>query len=768
MTVTTPLGPHEPHRTRRNWTPPSFIDPSLAGTAKIDPPGPFVCGDYASITLTYTAGRFGIDDTGAIRICFRFATDQGAPQFTDPSAPNYVSVEASNAAVLDIRYDFKLNTRPWDRTIVIRVVQGFMREGDRIVVRFGDQRAGSPGIRMQTFVDPFYEFQVLVDPIATGSFVALAEQPVCAIIAGPPARWHAVAPTLRHTGEAFALSIRADDRWGNPTAPGPVVLRLSRDAPVTGVPEKIVFPHGATALRVEGLSLAEPGIAEIVIADEAGEELARSNPVTAAVNGAISCWADLHAQSGETIGSGSVVDYCVFARDAAFLDAVGHQGNDFQITPEFWAELNETLERFNEPGRFLTVQGYEWSGNTALGGDRNVFFLEKDRAIRRSSHALVPDRSDEATDCHDARALFEALTRDREDAVCWAHCGGRYADIGYAHDIALERSVEVHSSWGTFEWLLEDAFRLGYRVGVVANSDGHKGRPGAEQPGASQFGALGGLTCFLVTDLSRAALFHAMRARRHYATTGVRLQLSVEAELGGNASVFLDDPSLPGAKGVPSTKALMGDIVTTSAAEVALAIELAASSAIVSIEIRNGLDTVETIRPGDGRSNGTRFFASWSGAEYRGRFRQTVWDGELTIESNDIASIRPVNFFNPDKQPRLTDTRSVTWTSITTGNFAGLELELKQPNRGSYRIRTSHGALEGDFADIGTEPRVLDCGKLARKLSIARLPDQHDSDRRARLQRSIALKRGDNPLYVAITFEDGHQAWSSPIYLVRQ
>ena len=33
----------------------------------------------------------------------------------------------------------------------------------------------------------------------------------------------------------------------------------------------------------------------------------------------------------------------------------------------------------------------------------------------------------------------------------------RYADIAMAHDGRFERSVEVHSSWGTFEWLLHDA-----------------------------------------------------------------------------------------------------------------------------------------------------------------------------------------------------------------------------------------------------------------------------------------------------------------------
>ncbi len=758
---------HRPTRPRENWLPPAFIDPQLAGSVSIDPPGPFVAGSHARLTLTYTAGRFGIDDTGAIRVCFRFATDGGPPQFDKPARPNFVSVEASNGATLDVRYDYKLNTRPWDRTIVVRVARGYMREGDTITLRFGDARGGSPGFRLQTFVDPFHQFLVLADPIATGSFVPVAAQPTFAIVAGAPVAWHAVLPTLRRVGETFDLGLRADDRWGNPSGPGERVLRLSADGPFVGLPETVAFPAGQSALRVAGLALGAPGTASIVVCDETGRQLVRSNPVTAApAEGPISCWGDLHAQSGETIGSGSIADYCAFARDQSFLDAIAHQGNDFQITAEFWEELNAVLKSFYQPGRFVTVPGYEWSGNTALGGDRNVFFRTEGRPIRRSSHALTPDLSDEASDCHDARALFAALAADKEDAVCWAHCGGRYADIGYAHDVALERSVEVHSSWGTFEWLLNDAFALGYRVGVVANSDGHKGRPGAEMPGASQFGAIGGLTCFLVGDLTRDALFGAMRARHHYGTTGCRLHLAVQAALPPGALVFTDDPGLPGSQGRPSRVAVMGDIVTGVSGEVALSVEVAAATPIHAIEIRRGAEVVETIRPAEGLPTGRRYLAVWQGAEYRGRFRQTAWDGSLRVEGNAIEAVAPVNFFNPDEQPRLADPHTVSWRSITTGNFAGVAFTLAERNWGRARVETANGTLDCVLADLGDAPLALDCGKIERKLSIARMPDANPH-RSIALTRSIALRPGsDNPIYVAVTLEDGHRAWSSPIYLI--
>ena len=78
--------------------------------------------------------------------------------------------------------------------------------------------------------------------------------------------------------------------------------------------------------------------------------------------------------------------------------------------------------------------------------------------------------------------------------------------------------IEIYSDWGRFEWLLEDALSRGYKVGFVANSDGHKGRPGASHPGASTFGAYGGLTCVLAEVLTRDAIFEAIRQRRCYET----------------------------------------------------------------------------------------------------------------------------------------------------------------------------------------------------------------------------------------------------------
>lgn len=763
--------PPPPQRPAPNWHPgPWPVPRELAGHARLTSTGPVIAGSWQSFEIVYTAGRFGIDDSGSLKLCFRFATDQSRLQLDNPGAAGYTTVEASNGAVLETRYDYKQNTRPYDKTLHIKVSRGFLREGDTITIRLGDRRAGGPGLRVQTFSEAFFEFRVLADPIACYQFVPVAEQPWVAIEPGPRATWSAVLPSLAGPGEAVTLRVRSEDEWGNPTGLGDAELRLVSNLPLDGLPPSLSLRDGRIVGRLEGLRPREPGEVIVDLRSSDGALLARTNPMrvlTASPERRL-YWADFHAQSGETVGTNSATDYFRFARDLAFLDAVGHQGNDFQITPEFWRGLNDLYDGFDAPGRFVTMPGYEWSGNTALGGDRNVFFRQTGRPIRRSSHALVPDHSDIGTDCHTAGELFAALRREGEDAITFAHVGGRYADLGVAHDPAIETAVEVHSSWGTFEWIANDAFDLGCRVGIVANSDGHKGRPGAESPGASLFGALGGLTALLMPELSREAVFSALRARRHYATTGARLLLDVEARFeGGEAIRFQADPALGRTGFGPATTASMGEILhAPPGVTLRLSAGVSASAPIERLEIRNGRDILHVLRPYTEAELGRRIRVVWSGAEYRGRFRLTSWDGRAVLDGNAFERAGPVNFFNRDRVLRREDDRTLSWSSITTGNFAGFDATLRHGSDGTLRLETTQGNVEVPVAEIGHEPLRFEFGGLERRLQIYRLPDVNPH-LAWRMEVPVAVGAGrDNPLYVSVVTEDGHQAWSSPIYLI--
>lgn len=742
------------------------------GTATITPDGNFEAGSYASFTLTYTAGLYGIDDSGSLRVCFRFASDQSSPQFDDPKGANYTTVEASNGAVLQTRWDPKANVRPWDRTLWIKVVKGYLTEGETITIRFGVTEQGGPGMRLQTFCEDTFEFRVLADPIATFNFQPLPDQPMISIVPGKPERYIAVLPTRRRVDQEFALKMKGEDKWGNPSNQCDTTLTIEADGDINGLPDSVTFTPGDFKMEIPGLTVSKPGRVSIRLKDGDGNVVAESNPLVIENTDLIHYWGDMHGQTEETIGTGSADQYFTFARELAFVDACAHQGNDFQITDEFWAELNRLTAEHDRPGEYVALPGYEWSGNTSLGGDRNIYFPTDDRIIRRSSHALIEGGDTDGTDALTCGALFEALEKNEEwDVVMYAHCGGRYADISVAHDGRFEKSVEVHSSWGSFEWLLHDAFKLGYRVGVVTNSDGHKGRPGASFPGAGKFGAIGGLTCFLMDKLDRETLLDCQRQRRHYGSTGGpngRMIIDMLGNFSEAGKLYHDDPALfDTAKGKSATEALMGDIVHLPSGEMELNVSVETTSPIERVDIFNGVDLIETVRPYGEDDLGERIRVHWEGAEYRGRFREVIWDGSAEVSGNTVVSSAPLNFLNRDKTLHR-DGNTLSWNALTTGNFGGFDITLKDGQNGTLKLDTPLVKFEKAISEIGLEDTIFDeSGDLPRFVKVFRLPTENNH-RSLTFTRRISLKdAGDNPIYIRLTQEDGTRAWTSPIYVYR-
>lgn len=741
---------------------------SQLGTAVLTTAEPLVAGHLAELTLVFTAGRFGVDDTGSIRLCTRQVSDLATPQFTDPAGLNYTTAEASNGAVLALAFDGKLGMRPFSRCLTVSVVRGFLRPGETITVRLGDRRRGSPGLRMQTYCESAFRVVVLADVFATCNWAQLPDQPTLPILPGEAATYRAVLPTLRRPGQEFALGLRADDAWGNPTDRIGGGFRLRANRPVAGLPERFDWPAGARSHRIEGLSADTGDDLTVEWLDEGGAVLAASAPMRVAEAALLPFWADMHGQSGETVGTGTARELVEYARDRAFVDAMCHQGNDFQITAAFWRELNALTAESTVPGRFAFFPGWEWSGNTGLGGDRNVIWRREDGTLHRSCHALVEDLSDADTDRFEVASLHATLRESGRDVLCLPHVGGRYADLRVAHDRALERAVEVHSDWGTFDWLLEDAFAVGARVGIFAGSDGHKGRQGASHPGASQFGSYGGLVCLLAAELTREALWDALLRRHHYAVTNAaRLHLETRVALAAPALRHRDDPALGGAAEGPASVAMMGDILTGVAdGGVTLEAEIAGPSPVERVEIRNRTRLLAVHRPYAAAELGRRVRVVWEGSEYRGRGRETLWEGTLRLDGNAWDGVAAINRFNVER-PFVVGPDSLRFAHVTTGGFGGVEALLHDPTAGTLHVETNRVREAIPIAEIGLEDRAYECGGLGRRLRVYRLPDANPH-RRVRIALPVTLRDDeDNALFLRATMEDGSVAWSSPIYLIR-
>ena len=715
------------------------VDDTRLGTVSLEPDGPVLAGSVGQWTLAYTVGSYGIDDGGTIKVAQRFASDWERPQFDRPTDSGYTTVRTSGAASLAVRYDLKGHIRPWTNCMVIDVYDGSLDPGDTVTITLGDRSAGSPGIRAQTFQESGHEFRVLVDPTNANVVRRLPTSPMFAVLADEPVELVCIVPTQAAAGETIEVFVKGQDRWGNPTvAPPGVQLRWEGDAPAT--------------LDGTSLTVHEPG-SGYVLATAPGGLAGASNPITALAERPAfrRFWGDLHAQSDATVGTGSEEEYFTFGRDAARLDFLSHQGNDFQVTDDDWRRLNDTVRRFHADGRFVAFPGYEWSGNTPTGGDRNVIYLEEGLPIFRSSHWQVRDvPEDELSPASPVSVLFERLrARCEGKALVAAHVGGRQADVVRYFDPEIGPLLEVASCWGVFEWLLTDALGQGHIVGVVCNSDGHKGRPGAEGPGLGEFGIAGGLTCVLATDLTRRSVFDALASRRCYGTTGPRMDVSFEID-----------------------GQLMGSIARADGPAAATA-TVRGQGPVESLTLYRGAQAqvVRQARPAafDSAADSTRVRVHWGGARIRARGRRVCWNGSIRTEGVQIVAAAPFAFDAPTDGITDVTAQTVSFRSQTTGDVDGIDLTLAAPRPGKLVFDSDTGRCECDLDELDRAGgrQVSDFGGIGMHVSFERYPEQVEETDLSLACEVPAPTEDREAYWVKVVQVDGHMAWTSPIYLTR-
>src|SRR5262245_51833171 len=685
---------------------PINTDPRYIGRAWMTPDGPVIAGQLGTWTISYEVGAYGYDERARIKIASRFASDWGRPQFSDPRGRDYCTVRLESrcdTAVASLSFEPRGQVRPWFKCLVVSIADGSLAPGDRVHVTLGDTSGGSPGSRAQTFRERGCEWRLFVDPFGTELYSVLAASPTFDVVGGDVHRLVAVAPTTVRPGEAFEALVKAEDLWGNPCErfQGEIALGAT-GAGLGGLPGSVRFRRGELCVaRLAGLRLSGAGQETRLRAGGAGLS-AESNVIRALGDGeAKTFWGDLHGQTRATVGTGTIEEYFDFGKHVALLDMMCHQANDFQVTEEEWQRLRREIDRVHEDGRCVIFVGYEWSGMTPGGGDRNVMYKGDVAALHRSSHAEVDDMADAATDCFPVTDLFQQF-RGRDDVLLIPHIGGRYADIVGFHDPALEPVVEIYSDWGRFEWLAEDALRAGYKVGVVANSDGPKGRPGASHPGASQFGAYGGLTCVLSEALTRDAVFAALKARRCYAVTAAQ-RIHIDLAVNG----------LPmGAEGEAS-----GAVRIVSRA--------VGTGPIERIDVFRGLDVLHSVSPYTPASfdGSRRYRIAWAGSRVRGRDRLTTWDGYLELSTGRIVAAEPFAMENPEKGISVRTERRIDWISNTTGDDDGVDLTLEAPPEAVLHFRTPPISLDVPLCNLADgATRFFPAGGVDLRAFMRRLP----------------------------------------------
>ncbi|NLS91231.1 MAG: DUF3604 domain-containing protein [Planctomycetaceae bacterium] len=557
------------------------------GSMGLEGPGSVEVLSHQTFTLQYTAGRAGIRPGGGLRIGLRHLSNWSAPQRADPKAEGYMTIEAPEGqpvrATVDFRNKYFAEYFAWHNMIEVVLPDRGMKPGETLRMTLGDTSGGSPGMRVQPFDETCFVFKTFVDALGEGKYLPLGDSPAIEIVAAEPVRLSVVMPSDAVIGQPTWCLVRAEDRYGNP-AP-----RYRGSIGLTSTDPKSVLPKGheftgddGGVYRFEPLVMGSGGVQTVSVSD--GQWSAVSNPVRAGKEKPeeLLLWGDLHGHTLFSDGRGTVEEYYDFAENVAGLDFCAVSDHAFELVDAMWEHTKKVTNRANRPGRFVTFQAYEWSGNTPLGGDHNCYFLDDDPPLHRSTNYYCPDNlqmgHDPAPKLERVSDVLAALSKHLTDknVICIPHFGGRKGNPEY-HDPKVQRLIEIFSEHRRSEDWATTFLARGYRLGIMASSDGHFGNPGHGylRPTYDWEQQEIGMAAVAVRakEHTRESIFRALYDRHVYATSGDRIVLDFTAN------------------GQPMGSELQG----TSAP--LLEVEAVGTAAIARIEIKKNSAVVHTIEP---------------------------------------------------------------------------------------------------------------------------------------------------------------------------
>lgn len=515
------------------------------GYAVLDGPARVEVLTHQTWTLAYTAGKAGIQPGGGIRVTMRHIHCWSPPQTKDPTAEGYLTVKTPDGVAAQVAAQPKPDPPftqyfPWQNMVQVKIPEKELAPGETIQITYGDHSGGSPGMRVQPFDESRFVFKCFVDARGDGDYLPLAEHPSIEIVAAEPYRLNVIMPSDALVGRPTWCVVRAEDRYGNPSSRYRGTIRWQATDPSAELPPAYTFTDADRgAHRFEDLTLTTAGDHTVQVSD--GKFQATGNPVRAAREQPkrLLLWGDIHGHTLYSDGRGTVEEYYDFARRVAGLDFCSVTDHAFEILDDMWAHSKAVTNRLYEPGHFVTFQAFEWSGKTDVGGDHNVYFLENDPPIYRSTSYY--DRRNfqmyhgpTAKEPHitDVFAKLAEQLRDR-DVFTIPHYGGRRGNPKW-HDPRVQRMVEIFSEHRRSEDWASTFLKQGYRMGIMASTDGHFGNPGygylkpTYDWGTQEIGMAA--VAVYAAERTRESVFRALYDRRVYATSGDRIILDVQAD----------------------------------------------------------------------------------------------------------------------------------------------------------------------------------------------------------------------------------------------
>ena len=547
--------------------------------------------------LVFEVGEPGIADGGSLFVLPDPFWYWSEAQTGDPAAPGYTTAVLREPAGVDGKPARLVAT---ELPGAFRIAGRALAAGEKIAIVYG---AGPAGATVDRYAERGAEIRIGLDADGDGRRAWLPESVVVDITAREGALLIAFAPAEVAPGERFELNLALVDAVGNrarwPAAALDASGRSRAEFSIESLPAATLVPSAGLGVQTSVAPADSPHHAALVVPGIPAAPAASgapAAPIAAAIEGVLRLrvrgrgplaafeaelppivvrrapthlvWADLHGHTRYSDGSGAPDDYFRYARDVARLEVIALTDHDhwglspLDENPARQAEIVALAKTYHEPGRFVTLPGYEWT--SWLHGHRHVLAFD-DELPMFSALDPASDRPDE---------LWAAL-RGRPVLTFAHHSAGApiATDWNFAPDPELEPVTEIVSVHGSSEAadapapideaiegnFVRDVLLHGARLGFIGSGDSHDGHPGLAEISAGQ----GGLAGIFTAGLDRAHLLSALKRRHTFATNGIRPWLEVSID------------------GV----AMGGTLVTTASPDPLLRIRYEATAPIESVEL---------------------------------------------------------------------------------------------------------------------------------------------------------------------------------------
>ena len=165
-----------------------------------------------------------------IGVAHRWPSDWGIAQASDPAGADYLEAKTSNGA--SVRWwNARLHSwHPFDHIVFAELPEG-LAANESVALHYGGSHHGSPGFRVQTFIEEASPFSLRLQAGEDGPWVEFARHTV-EVVGAEPARLVVSAPSRVRAGAPFEAHVRIEDKWGNPArVDAPFEVELVDDEP---------------------------------------------------------------------------------------------------------------------------------------------------------------------------------------------------------------------------------------------------------------------------------------------------------------------------------------------------------------------------------------------------------------------------------------------------------------------------------------------------------------------------------------------------------